>query len=89
MQNLTLNRNLHSKLPGNTCEERKKEKKDRKKVSAGYTTKNQPNHQPQGNIAGPSVQLIQMHNLMLNRNVHSKLPGNTCEERKKEKKDRK
>ena len=76
-----VNLNLHSKLPGNTCERRNSRKKDQKLIIWGYHFKNQSIYRPQGNIAGPSVELIQMQNLMLNLNLHSKLPGNTCEDR--------
>ena len=56
-------------------------KKYQKLIISRYCIMNNPNYQPQGNIAGPSVELIQMQNLMLNPNLHSKLPGNTWEER--------
>ena len=56
-------------------------KKDQKLIISGYPKMNGPNYQPQGNVAGTSVELIQMQNLMLNLNLHSKLPGNTCEQR--------
>jgi hypothetical protein len=54
-------------------------------VTSGYSIKNIPNYQPKENIAGPSVGLIQMQNLMLNLDLHSKLLGKTCEEENLEK----
>jgi hypothetical protein len=70
-----------SQLPGNTSQERNSPKKDQKLIIWGYTINNHPNYGPQGNIAGTSVEVIQVQNFMLNLNLRSKLPGNNSEER--------